>query len=177
MVQHVTLLYPDHDIESIVDEILDAIGTPFEEEEESEESVESLNEVDCLLISYGDSIVGGNRTPIQNLKYFLDNHCRQQIPCVHVLPFYPFSSDDGFSVIDYLSVRADLGDWSDIEELATDYTLMVDLVINHISSQSRWFQEYCHGLRPNYFIEASIDDDLSQVVRPRVSPLLRQTDT
>lgn len=168
------LLYPEHDAETLIGQILEAIGSPLESDDKSPLA---LNEADCLLISYGDSIVGGDRTPLQQLKYFLDKHCRQQIPCVHVLPFYPYSSDDGFAVIDYLSVRADLGTWEDLESLASEYSLMVDMVINHISSQSRWFQEYCNGLRPGYFIEASRDDDISQVVRPRVSPLLRPTDT
>ncbi len=175
---HLQLLYPDVSSEDLAGRIIEEIGPPEAAEEISQsDDATSLNEVDCLLISYGDSIVGGDRLPLQNLKRFLDDHCLQQIPCVHILPFYPFSSDDGFSVIDYLQVRDDLGTWDDIEDIAEDYTLMVDLVINHISSQSRWFYEYCHGQRFGYFIEASMDDDLSQVVRPRVTPLLRPTDT
>ncbi|MEM8732925.1 MAG: sugar phosphorylase [Planctomycetota bacterium] len=175
LLQHLPLLYPEYEIEPLAGEITAAIGTPEVFEEKGQ--LESLNEVDCLLISYGDSIVGGNRSPLTNLKWFLDEPCRQQIPCVHILPFYPYSSDDGFSVIDYLQVREDLGDWQDVEAIAEDYTLMVDLVINHISSESRWFQEYLEGKRDGYFIEAHKDDDLSQVVRPRVTPLLRPTET
>ena len=174
LLEHMQLLYAEHSVQELVGKVLDSIGEPVQN---LHDTLAPLNEADCLLISYGDSVIGGDRTPLQNLKFFLDKHCRQQIPCVHILPFYPFSSDDGFSVIDYLSVREDLGTWQDVEAIAAEYTLMVDLVINHISSQSRWFQEYCHGLREGYFIEIAMEDDLSQVVRPRVTPLVRPTDT
>ena len=173
--QHLELLYPQENSAELADEILQAIRPAFADDELKE--FQSLDEADCILITYADSIVGGEQSPLQNLKWFLDRHCRQQISCVHVLPFYPYSSDDGFAVIDYLCVREDLGNWQDLEAISQDYSLMVDLVINHTSSHSRWFQEYCQGKRDGFFIEASASDDLSRVVRPRTSPLLRPTET
>lgn len=182
LVQHLALLYPDHNTAELAARITKVIGAPSWEVDTAvpghrSEATEPLSEVDCLLISYGDSIIGGEDYPLENLKWFLDGPCRQQIPCIHILPFYPYSSDDGFSVIDYVAIREDLGNWTHVGQIANEYTLMVDLVINHVSAESQWFKEYCAGQRDGYFIEATIDDDLSQVVRPRVSPLLRPTET
>ncbi len=170
------LLYPDDEPDSLLARILEVVGDP-ELVRAAAPTVGHPNEADCILISYADSIMGGDRVPLQNLKSFLDNDCRQMISSVHILPFYPYSSDDGFSVIDYVAVREGLGDWSDVQDIAQDYRLMTDLVINHVSSQSRWFQDYCDGKLPGFFVEATADDDLSNVVRPRITPLLRPTET
>ena len=139
---------------------------------------------DVILISYGDSFLDeeGSQTgekPLQVLKHFLDEHCEQVINSVHILPFFPFSSDDGFSVIDFSSVNESLGDWSHVYDIAQGYRLMGDLVINHCSSRSLWFQNFIKGTGPghDYFYTASPDDDLSQVVRPRTSDLLKEVET
>lgn len=170
-------LYPSHDAAELAASIRDRLQAHQFTLPTPNEQAGTLSERESLLISYGDSIVGPGKKPLQYLKQFLDDQCAGVISAVHVLPFYPFSSDDGFSVIDYRAVRDDLGDWQDIQSIAEDYRLMVDLVINHISAESDWFQEYCRGERPNYFIEACADDDLTQVTRPRASPLLRPTET
>ncbi|MDY6830697.1 MAG: sugar phosphorylase, partial [Thermodesulfobacteriota bacterium] len=93
---------------------------------------------------------------------------------VHVLPFFPYSSDDGFSVIDFYRVDPDLGTWDDIAALGRDFDLMVDLVLNHISAQSPWFSRYL-AKEPGFedlAIEARPGEDLMCVVRPRTTPLL-----
>lgn len=174
LTQHLSLLYPAQETQELVAQVLAAIE-PWRVE--PVRPVEPLSERDALLITYGDSLIGGGQQPLQNLRSFLDVYCRRRISCVHILPFYPFSSDDGFSVIDYASVRSDLGSWQDVESIAQEYRLMADVVINHVSSQSQWFQEYCQGQRPGYFVEVSSADDLSQVVRPRTTPLVRPTET
>ncbi|MGB0449908.1 MAG: sugar phosphorylase, partial [Porticoccaceae bacterium] len=137
------------------------------------------DEADCLVISYGDSILQEGETPLHSLKHFLDKQVKGSINGVHILPFYPFTSDDGFSVLDYSSVNESLGDWADIEYIAADYKLMSDLVINHCSARSPWFENFLNGRDPgrNFFVTASPDDDLSAVVRPRTNPLLREVKT
>ena len=134
---------------------------------------------DCLVISYGDSILQEGEKPLHSLKQFLDRQVKGSINAVHILPFYPFTSDDGFSVLDYSSVNESLGDWSDIEDIASDYRLMSDLVINHCSARSPWFENFIKGRDPgrNFFVTASPEDDLSGVVRPRTNPLLREVET
>lgn len=139
----------------------------------------SWSEKDIVLITYGDSILGKGTRPLQELHGFLNRYLRGIINSVHILPFFPSSSDDGFAVIDYLAVSEDLGSWDDIEAIGQEFHLMADLVVNHCSSQSSWFQNFIAGKEPgcNYFLTASSDDDLSMVVRPRTSDLLRPTPT
>ena len=134
---------------------------------------------DAIVITYGDSIVGGDQTPLENLHQFLTSHVERSFNSVHILPFSPFSSDDGFAVIDFLEVNPKLGDWEHINQIAADYHVMADLVINHCSSQSEWFRNYQADKDPgrDFFIEVDPDEDLSNVVRPRTSPLLRPTPT
>jgi sucrose phosphorylase len=98
---------------------------------------------------------------------------------VHILPFFPYSSDDGFSVIDYRRVNPEFGEWRHVQALAERFSLMFDLVLNHCSAKSAWFQDYTNGILPArfYFIEMDPETDLSEVVRPRTSPLLTPTQT
>ncbi|MBU4511241.1 sugar phosphorylase, partial [bacterium] len=108
-----------------------------------------LNEKDIVLITYGDNIQVANKNPLQSLFKFADEYLEQAINIIHILPFYPYSSDDGFSVIDYKKVNPALGDWKDIEDISQKFNLMFDLVANHISSESIWFKEYLKG-NPKY---------------------------
>ena len=134
---------------------------------------------DALVITYGNSIVDGAHKPLDLLRDFLHNNLRGTVNGVHILPFFPFTSDDGFAVSDYRAVNPVLGDWADISRIAGEFNLMSDLVLNHVSSQGHWFNEYLQGHPPydRFFFEASPDDDLAEVVRPRTHPLLREAET
>ncbi|KIL40926.1 sugar phosphorylase [Gordoniibacillus kamchatkensis] len=138
-----------------------------------------VSEKDVMLITYGDSIRSGGEVPLQTLGHFLQRHCKGILSAVHILPFYPYSSDDGFSVIDYREVNPELGNWEDITELSHHFDLMFDGVINHISQHSRWFQEYLAGntVYAGYFVEADPNADYSSVTRPRALPLLTKFNT
>ena len=138
------------------------------------------DEHDTILISYADSLIDESiGKPLSALHSFANQHLKGAIRTVHLLPFCPWSSDDGFSVIDYRKVDDDSGDWEDIEQLRGDFNLMFDLVLNHCSSESSWFSDYIAGIEParHYFIEANPKLDYSLVVRPRTSPLLTKTRT
>jgi sucrose phosphorylase len=113
------------------------------------------------------------------LKRFADQHLAGAINTIHILPFCPYSSDDGFSVIDYRVVDPRLGDWADIQEIGRAFRLMFDLVLNHCSRRSRWFADYVGNIAPyrNYFIEMDPSTDLSAVTRPRALPLLTPVHT
>ncbi len=132
-----------------------------------------------VLITYGDSIQESGSAPLRTLKDFLDKHLSRAVDTVHILPFFPYSSDDGFSVIDYRELRADLGTWDDLSRIADDYGLMVDLVINHCSRSSLWFVSYLADQPPynEYFLEAEPQPALALVTRPRSSPLLTEIRT
>jgi sucrose phosphorylase len=116
---------------------------------------------------------------LATLKEFADKRLTKAFSAVHLLPFYPWSSDDGFSVIDYRKVNPDSGEWRDVERLGENFDLMFDLVLNHCSRQSSWFRDFVAGVEParKFFITESPKTDLSQVVRPRTSPLLTKTTT
>ena len=140
---------------------------------------EMWNERDVVLITYGDSLKKEGEDPLSTLHQFCNRRLKGAIKVIHLLPFYPWSSDDGFSVMDYREVDPALGAWNDIERLGEDFDLQFDLVANHCSSRSSWFKEYVGGILPfsAYFKEADLEDDLSAVVRPRTSPLLTKVET
>ncbi len=138
------------------------------------------DETDTLLITYADQVRSEDGPPLEALAGFLDRESLGEcLSIVHLLPFSPYSSDDGFSVIDYREVDPNSGDWGDIARLAERFRLMFDLVLNHASAQSPWFQGYLTGDEKyaRYFIEADPSLDYSQVVRPRSLPLLTEFET
>lgn len=138
-----------------------------------------LTQSDALLITYGDQVREDGVHPLNTLADFLGEHAGDVVSGVHVLPFYPYSSDDGFSVIDYYTVDPELGDWEDVTRLGTRFEVMFDAVLNHCSAESEWFQRYLRwdpSFR-DWFITIEGDPDLSQVVRPRALPLLTGFDT
>jgi glycosidase len=140
---------------------------------------ELFSERDVVLITYGDLLRSPDAAPLATLTRFLTTHLQDTINTVHVLPFFPYSSDDGFSIIDYRAVNPDLGSWEDIQRLNAHFRLMVDAVLNHISAESDWFQGFLRGERryQDYFIVEDPATDLSSIVRPRPWPLLTPFET
>ena len=135
------------------------------------------DERDAVLIAYGDHVRAPGEHPLHTFQEFLARHRLDDLfDVVHLLPFFPHSSDDGFSVIDYTMVDPALGDWDDIRDLGRSFDLMFDLVLNHVSQHSRWFQDYLQGREPyvRYFHEVDPAADLSAVARPRSLPLLTE---
>lgn len=132
------------------------------------------NEQDVILITYGDTIYHANEQPLRTLYEFLTMHLQDSVNSVHILPYFPYSSDDGFAIIDYKSVNPKLGEWTDIERIAKNFHLMTDLVINHVSRENLWFVEFLSNQQPgcDYFIKMPPETDVSQVVRPRSTPVL-----
>src|SRR6056297_2206520 len=141
-------------------------------------NVYSMNEKKPILITYGDSIQGDDH-PLNTLEKFMENYVGDTINTVHILPFFPYSSDDGFSVIDYKKVNTELGTWKDINNFSKHYYLMFDAVINHISAKSDWFQGFLNNdpKYKDYFITVDKNTDLSDVTRPRALPLLTKFNT
>ncbi|MFP4077033.1 MAG: sugar phosphorylase, partial [Halochromatium sp.] len=137
------------------------------------------DQTDAVLIAYGDMVCASQEAPLATLRRFLQQQVGTAISILHLLPCFPYSSDDGFAVIDYRRIDPALGDWPQVDALAEDYRLMLDLVINHVSSQSRWFRAYTNGMAPerHYFLEVDPKTDLANVVRPRTSALLRPVQT
>ncbi|MBU0595857.1 sugar phosphorylase [Candidatus Bipolaricaulota bacterium] len=140
---------------------------------------ERLDEKSAVLITYGDQVSDEGVSPLRTLTELLSDTVGGAVSHVHVLPFFPYSSDDGFSVIDYEEVDGKLGSWGDIRRLAERFGLMADLVLNHISAESPWFKSFLAGGIPyqDFFVTMPEGLDLSRVVRPRTSPLLTRFHT
>ncbi|WP_293795404.1 alpha-amylase family glycosyl hydrolase [uncultured Pantoea sp.] len=132
------------------------------------------DEKDVVLITYADQFREPEQPTLASFSRFYQQHLQSTFSLVHLLPFFPYSSDDGFSVIDYHQVNPICGDWQHISALHRETRLMFDFVCNHMSAHSRWFQHFM-ALDPgwdDFFISMPPATDLSAVTRPRTSPLL-----
>ena len=161
-------------LKKIVDDLIGAIGASAAPVQTGPAHPADLwSQRDIALVTYGDSIVDGGSKPLKVLRDFCEKWLANCVTWVHILPFFPWTSDDGFSVLDYSSVNQALGDWNDINDIATDYRLMADLVLNHCSSRSAWFDNFKQGIDPGrgYFFTKGSSFDVSRVVRPRTSDL------
>lgn len=175
---HLAQVYPDLELAPWVEEIMGImrfdtfIANP-------QPHHNPWTQQDAIVITYSDSIKTPHEPPLRTLRDFTRQELSGFISSIHVLPFFPWSSDDGFSVIDYMAVNEGHGSWDDISAIGNDFLLMADLVINHCSSRSRWFENFKKCIDPgkDYFIEVDPETDLSEVVRPRTSPLLKDTET
>ncbi|GAB1432669.1 sugar phosphorylase [Spirochaetota bacterium] len=141
---------------------------------------------DALLITYGDMISKmpgkadssgkpeAGRSALNKLSSFLDRYIPGLFSFIHILPFYPYSSDDGFSVMDYRLVDPVLGSWKDISLLGEKRKLVFDFVINHASAKSSWFGSFKRQEKPynKFFVTRPLDYDYSAVLRPRTHPLI-----
>jgi glycosidase len=136
----------------------------------------ALSESDTILITYGDTLLREGQPPLQTLHRFLDEHVKNTFSGLHLLPPFPYSSDDGFSVTDFFAIRPDLGSWADIRSIGERFRLMLDLIVNHVSAESSWFKNYLAGQKgfEELAIEVNPSTDLSIVTRPRFLPLLTE---
>jgi glycosidase len=173
----ISFLYGQDQENDLIDSLWQKIETfnrNYPELQTNLSTQKQLTEEDVILITYGDQFREPHRSPLQSLNAFLQSNLKDVVSGIHILPFYPYSSDDGFSVIDYCQVAQELGTWQDITQLGKDFRLMFDLVANHVSAQSEWFQKFLGSKEPytDYFPVLDPDIDLSQVVRPRATPVL-----
>ena len=167
---HLQKIYKDQYKEDFLREIQNLLDTWSQKNWDTQIP---LSEKNVYLITYGDSVYEKDIPTLQTLHKFAKEYIGDTISDIHLLPMFEYSSDDGFSVIDYRKVDPVLGNWEDLDNIAQDYRLMYDFVANHISQHSDWFKAYLCGDEQykNYFIEEDSDFNDSLVVRPRTSPL------
>ena len=154
------------------------------EGEKAYNPMERFTQRDMVLITYGDAFKGEKGETLAALHQTVQTHNRGAINTIHLLPFFPYSSDRGFAVVDFKSVDPKMGTWECIREMDVDYDLMFDGVMNHCSSRSQMFQEFLQG-NPrfkDFFIAYDSPDDLtpdqrSKIFRPRTSDILTRFDT
>lgn len=182
LIKQLEVIYHGVNINTSPEQIADELLSIMRLDEHTEQPAPYANlwdQNDVIMITYGDSIVAEHEKPLVTLKKFVDGHLGEAISAVHILPFFPYSSDDGFSVLDYSSVNESLGDWQDVNAIADNYRLMADLVINHCSARSVWFENFIkgEGTGHDYFFTAPANAQLDAVVRPRTSSLLKPVTT
>jgi glycosidase len=137
---------------------------------------EFFSQEDIILITYGDTLSRAEQAPLATLHEFAAGYLKGAVSAVHFLPFFPYSSDDGFSVSDFFAINPELGSWEDVKAIGNDFELMFDYVVNHFSSRSQWFANYLAD-KPGYedfAINVDPATDLSMVTRPRSLPLLSE---
>ena len=128
-----------------------------------------------LLIAYADSIKNRNEIPLKIFQKFFKQNLKNFFEILHILPFYPASSDGGFSVTNHKSVNKDFGSWKDIKTFSKEVSIMADLILNHASIKSNWFSYFSKNVKKykSFFFTIDDDFDLSNVVRPRDHNLLQ----
>ena len=187
----IAFLYGDENVEQVFQEISRVMTSYYSyktqkmiEWEKGFIPAERFTEKDLMMITYGDLIVNPGEKPLKTLNYICDKFLKNRWTTIHILPFYPHSSDRGFSVMDFEEVDPELGTWDDILDLKKNFNLMFDGVINHISSKSKWFQEFLHQ-NPEYVdifphfdsLDEVPPEQLKLIRRPRTSELLTPFNT
>jgi sucrose phosphorylase len=189
--RRLAFLYPDENIQDIFLELERVMqvyyahkSEDFIQREAELDPAERFTEQDVILITYGDLIRGDGQSPLKNLADFCDFYLKGAINTLHILPFFPYSSDRGFSITDYEVVDPHLGTWEDIKELEYRYQLMFDGVINHMSAGSRWFREWRadNPVFRDFVISFDSPDEMtpeqkSKIFRPRTSDILTRFHT
>ena len=103
------------------------------------------------LITYPDSL-GGD---LRSLHFVLEKYFPGLFTGgIHILPPFPSSGDRGFAPLTYLEIEPQFGTWEDIKRIGEKHTLLMDLMVNHISAQSTFFQD---------FIENGSDSDYADL--------------
>jgi len=176
LIEHLNFLYGDEKAQTIYTNVM-ALLNRFKQDHPdlvNHDKNERINEKDVILITYGDMVKDEGEKPLKTLGRVLKEYLVDLISTVHILPFFPFSSDDGFAVIDYRQVNPEFGGWNDISEINRDFHLMFDAVINHCSTKSALFQGFLRGdpEKADFFTTVESNTDLSKVFRPRATSMV-----
>ena len=153
ILNHLNIIYPKSNNTHLTKKIFSIF---FEKKSPKQHLIQNRwDESDVALITYLDTFYNDDEKNIQTLNKVLNAYLQDSVSIIHLLPFFPYSSDDGFAVIDYLKIKRGLASWSDIKKLSSKYKIMADLVINHCSSESEWFQQFLNNQLPgkNFFLD------------------------
>ena len=179
IIQRLTFLYGEAQAQTLYASLLKKIE-PYQDSLRNRIFKSRWDQEDIVLITYGDSVLHSEESSrLSTLKRFLDKWLADSFSVIHLLPMFPYTSDDGFSVSDYRMIRSDLGSWEDVSALGENFELMFDFVLNHCSRVSLYFADFRSQQDPykDFFIYEDNRKDWSQVVRPRSTPLLTEIPT
>lgn len=102
------------------------------------------------LITYPDSLGGNLKALKSNLDTYFPNLFEGGI---HILPPYPSSGDRGFAPLTYFEIDPQFGDWEDVRNLAEDYDILLDIMVNHISQKSPYCQDFLKNGRDSQYAD------------------------
>ena len=170
IVTHLQALYPDADAVALAKKIEQSFRSRNLPTHESRD----WSERDVLLISYADTIVEPDQAPLQTLYDFMEQRLGDTFSAIHLLPYFPSTSDDGFAVSAFRDVREDLGNWENVSKLAARFDLMTDLVLNHCSREHPLAKRLWNGDESagNWFHLKDVNLDTTGITRPRATPLI-----
>jgi sucrose phosphorylase len=157
-----------------IDQISKKICSLFVNNKISQKSLWS--EEDFFLITYADTIKKKKVKNLISLGNFLNKYCKE-FSFIHILPFFPYSSDDGFAVKDFKTVNSEHGDWDDFKKISFGFKTMIDLVINHCSSENELFKDFLNenSLVSDFFIVSNEKfKESEKIVRPRSSDISKE---
>ncbi len=176
IINHLNIIYfnvlTKKEINSLANEIIDLFRNW--KAKINVKHLKPLSHEDVYLIAYGDSFYSNDGiSPLKNLSKFTKKYLKNAITEIHILPHFPFSSDDGFSIIDYYKVNPEFGNWEDIKEIGSEVNMMFDFVINHMSAKSEWVKSFLEKDKDyfDFFIGKDDSWDYSNVIRPRTNNL------
>jgi len=176
LIEHLSFLYGENKSTLLYTKIMSLLNQFKEDNPDLVKisNTEYITERDIILITYGDMVRCNSEKPLKTLGRLLNKYLVDLISTVHILPFYPYSSDDGFAVIDYRQVNPEFGKWGDISEINQNFKLMFDAVINHCSTQNAMFGGFlrCDPDKLDFFTTVEANTDLSKVFRPRATPVV-----
>ena len=148
----------------------------YKSQSTNSKSPESWSENTVLLITYADNVNKGvTGKTISDFILFYQKYFSTFIDTIHFLPFFTSSGDGGFSVKDHEEIDPAYGNWKEISGFSKNATIMTDLVLNHASSQGKWYRNFIENKRPgkDYFFTIDNNYDCSNVIRPRDHELLK----
>lgn len=108
------------------------------------------------LITYPDSL-GGD---LKSLNFVLEKYFSDLFTGgIHILPPFPSSGDRGFAPLTYLEIEPKFGTWDDIKQIGEKHSILLDLMVNHISAKSCFFQDFLEKGRDSEFADLFITID------------------
>lgn len=139
-----------------------------------------LTEQDAVLIAYPDHLRRAGEPPLATLGRWCREHLTGLVSSVHVLPYHPSTSYEGYAITDYTAVDPAFGTRDDLAALGRDFHLMVDLVLNHCSASHPWVDQFVAQREPGRRYVLTADPGarwLQEVRRARDLPLLHPVET
>lgn len=126
-----------------------------------------------ILIAYPDNIHNGDEPSLISLQEIISDWIPSAFQSLHLLPFYPSTSDFGFSPTNHAKVDSRFGSWDDIRNFGHNGRIMADLILHHTSSQHPWFQKFLRDdpQYHNFYITVENPLDYSKVMKGRRTTL------